>query len=282
MDLRAQHKWTSFGMTSRMWVSATAAYNTLLATRCQAQGLPDPILKHPRALVEKLGEVETMIVRRVATKDFKSKSGGSEDFWRRHCGVISLVKIDPGTTSEKNLRKLPMCARCKQMKYLGGTGSAANHRRDYCSDGVRCSNKLKAGTDIIPDWPQPPGIFTSGSKFHAIEFLKALRDLHEKTVNNDSSNVVIDLEGLAFAKMFQTRTIKADDSAGGMYLFRLFDNLEMIPALPELVVNYNNLKYLRLDCLGGAGSPASAADASAAEVPIGEGGEGLEGELVDF
>ncbi len=71
MDLRAQQKWTSFSMTSRMWVKATADYNALLATRCRTQGLPDPLLKHPRALVEKLGEVETTIVRRVATKDFK-------------------------------------------------------------------------------------------------------------------------------------------------------------------------------------------------------------------
>ncbi len=171
-------------------------------------------------------------------------------------------------------RKVAMCTRCKQMKYPGGTGSAANHRRDYCSDGVRCANKSKAGTDIIPDWPQPPGIFTTGSKFHAIEFLKALRDLHEKTVNDDGCNLVVDLEGLAFAKMFQTRTIKADDSVGGIYLFQLFDYLEMTPALPELVVKYNNLTYLRLDCLGGAVSPASAA-----EVPVT--GGGLGGDSVD-
>ncbi|RDX47536.1 hypothetical protein OH76DRAFT_1456744 [Lentinus brumalis] len=232
MDLREKCKWTSFGMTSRMWTPE----------RCRAQGLPEPLPKHPRALVEKLGEVETKIVRRLATNDFKSKRSGGEDFWKRHCSVISLVK-----------RKAPACVRCKQMKYPGGTGSAANHRRDYCSDGVRCG--LKAGvTDVLPDWPQPAGIFTNGSKFHAIEFLKAIRDLHEKT-------------------MFQARTIKADDSAGGMYLFRLFDYLEMTPALPELVVKYNGETYLRLDCLGGGSSASTAGIQDGSLEGGGEGGD---------
>ncbi|KAI0685919.1 hypothetical protein C8T65DRAFT_544218, partial [Cerioporus squamosus] len=241
MDLRASEKWASFSMTSRQWVKATAQYNTLLAERCRSQGIPVPSPKHPRALVDKLSDVEATVIKKISLNDFKSKQG-SEEFWKKHCTVISLVKADSGKTDAN--RRAQTCSRCKQLKYPGGLGSAANHKKKHCSDGVRCG---KVGSDTLPDWPQPPGIFSNGSAFHAVEFLKAIRDLHEKTITNEGRDLVVDLEYLAFAKMFHSRTFQVDPD--GPFLFRLFDYLTLVPPLPDLVVTHNGLKHLRLDCL---------------------------------
>ncbi|RDX40485.1 hypothetical protein OH76DRAFT_1366168 [Lentinus brumalis] len=256
MDLRASEKWTSFGMTSHMWVKATVQYNKTLADRCRKQGIAVPLPKLPRALVDKLHEVEAMIVKRVSLNDYTC-IGGSEEFWRRHCHVVSLVKADSGKSAAAMQRAQQTCARCKQIKYPGGLGSAANHKKKHCSDGVRCGGSI--GSDVLPDWPQPPGLFSKGTHFNAIEFLKALRDLHEKAIVNEGRDLVADLECLAFAKMFHARTTQAEPN--GPFLFRLFEYLTLAPALPELVVEHNGLKHLRLDCLGG-GAPAVASTSS--------------------
>ncbi len=295
MDLRASEKWTSFAMTSHMWVKATVRYNTTLADRCRAQGLEVPPPKLPRALVDKLHDVEGQIVKRIATNNYActsrrwrvsydfadcvlAKSGGV-DFWQKHCHVVSLVKADSGKSQAAMVssgvtslaipfrssefisqqRAQQTCSRCKQIKYPGGLGSGANHKKKYCSDGVRCGGKV-GGSDSLPDWPQPPGIFVNGTHFNPIEFLKAIRDLYEKTIFNEGRDLVVDLESLAFAKMFQSRTTQAEPDAP--FLFRLFEYLELSPALTELVVEHNGCKHLRLDCLGG-GAPPPVAGGSA-------------------
>ena len=69
MDMRAEFQWTSFTMTSQKWVSATVAYNKTLKERGNLQGVP-VVKKNPRALMDKLSEVEPKISKRLITKNF--------------------------------------------------------------------------------------------------------------------------------------------------------------------------------------------------------------------
>jgi hypothetical protein len=70
MDMRAEAGWVSFGMTSRKWALATLDYNERLEKVCQSKNLSTN-KKNPRALVEKLGEIERIIMNRLATGNYK-------------------------------------------------------------------------------------------------------------------------------------------------------------------------------------------------------------------
>ncbi|KIM49769.1 hypothetical protein M413DRAFT_59878, partial [Hebeloma cylindrosporum] len=71
MDMRDTHQWSSFTMTSHKWVAATKLYNAALLESRKSKGLVQTARKNPRALVEKLGEVESNIMKRLVTRDFK-------------------------------------------------------------------------------------------------------------------------------------------------------------------------------------------------------------------
>jgi len=73
MDMRAEFQWTSFTMTSQKWVSATHTYNERLEQKARVRGVLF-IRKNPRALMEKLGEIEPKISKRLLTKIFKCLS----------------------------------------------------------------------------------------------------------------------------------------------------------------------------------------------------------------
>lgn len=69
MDLRAQQRWTSFGMTAQKWASATSIYNTQLEVCSKKKGFQF-IKKNPRALSEKLNEIEPKIIERVSRNNY--------------------------------------------------------------------------------------------------------------------------------------------------------------------------------------------------------------------
>jgi hypothetical protein len=69
MELRREEQWTSYGMTSHKWVEAANTYNRRLQTVNQSKGLPT-IPKNPRALMDKLGEIEPKIINRLTQKNF--------------------------------------------------------------------------------------------------------------------------------------------------------------------------------------------------------------------
>ena len=69
MDLRKEHQWASFKMTSHKWVLATEAYNLQLQSSCSSKG-HSYIAKNPRALMDKLGEIEQMIAQRIMTGNY--------------------------------------------------------------------------------------------------------------------------------------------------------------------------------------------------------------------
>lgn len=73
MELRDKNKWTSFSMNPRKWAIATAEYNKRLVMECSKKGLPVPVPKNPRALVEKLGQVEAEVLKRVATGNYRCR-----------------------------------------------------------------------------------------------------------------------------------------------------------------------------------------------------------------
>ncbi|KAF9068511.1 hypothetical protein BDP27DRAFT_1421866 [Rhodocollybia butyracea] len=145
MDMCAEGQWVSYSMTPRKWAVATIAYNERLQ-----QKDPSAIRKLPRALLGKLGDIEKTISECIAVKNFKSKRG-STTFWTRHCEAVSLVQVK-GIDST---RKPQTCGRCQTIMYPFVTGHAQNHKRGYCSDGVKQVHRA------IP-FPQPVGIFVKG------------------------------------------------------------------------------------------------------------------------
>ncbi|OBZ78836.1 hypothetical protein A0H81_01159 [Grifola frondosa] len=295
MDMRHDAKWTSFSMTSRKWAVVTAEYNERLKSIDEAKNRKTT-LKNPRALVDKLGEIEAIIIGRIsrviiyvcvkpltdcidilttANSCPRLAKSGTETFWRKHCSVVSLSKSDPSEPGTKSVshfpglsfkytqltskqRKAQTCGRCRQIKYPGGIGSKDNHKKQHCSDGV----KPKDTTDSLPDWPQPSGVFSNSTHFHPIAFLTILREMYEKTVLNGGRDLVIDLEYVAFAKLLQTRSAMAPD---GSLLFRLFESLTLSPSLPELIVIHDSKRHLRMDCLANS-SPAQSSIASSSSL----------------
>jgi len=73
MDMRETHQWSSFTMNSQKWVTAAKLFNEALARNRKSKGLSPAIKKNPRALMEKLGEIEANVVKRLVTKDFTCK-----------------------------------------------------------------------------------------------------------------------------------------------------------------------------------------------------------------
>lgn len=117
MRLRAEHKWASYGMSPSKWVYAASLYNTEV-DRINAQKCKNMLRKTPRALMEKLGEVEGRVLNRIAANDYRctfylhwnifcnlltrpapslmrlAKRTGDEKFWREHCHAVMLTKTD--------------------------------------------------------------------------------------------------------------------------------------------------------------------------------------------
>ncbi|THH19481.1 hypothetical protein EW146_g1687 [Bondarzewia mesenterica] len=255
MDMRLEEKWASFAMNSRKWVVATAAYNVRLQAMNSSKGL-QAITKNPQALLNKLSEIEATIIQRISTSNYLSRNG-TDTFWRKHCAAVSLTKSETGVSSADGMARKPRkpqtCGRCRVVKYSGGVGSDANHKKQHCSDGV----KPKDTADELPDWPQPLGIFTKGSHFHPIAFLMTIREMYERVVIvGEGGAPEVTMEDEAFAKMLTRRTVITAD---GRVLFRLYDSLTLSPPMPDLVVEHEGKQCLRVDCLSdsqGSGSGA--------------------------
>ena len=130
--------------------------------------------------------------------------------------------------------------------YPGGIENPSeNHKKSYCADGAR-QKRRKGEEDDVPEWPQPQGIFTTGTDFHPIEFLKTVREMYERVMVRGECGTDIPIEYEAFGKMLKSRTTIDEE---GNILFKLYD-LAMPPSTPDqLVVICDGRKYLRLDCL---------------------------------
>lgn len=154
-------------------------------------------------------------------------------------------------------RRAATCRRCKNIMYPGPANSPENHKRGFCSDGAKSTlatskqnqdptrpNK-PAVTHIMPEWPQPEGIFTSGSEFHPLVFLSRLGEMYEKVVVDKESGHLL-MEHQAFAALLVRRTITLHD---GSVLFKIFDTAYPKSTPDGVVTVHEGLNYLKLDCL---------------------------------
>ncbi|KAJ6484132.1 hypothetical protein C8R45DRAFT_829892, partial [Mycena sanguinolenta] len=171
-----------YEMTLKKWADSGITYNT----RLQLQpGYTGP-KKHPRALMDKLCEMEPKIIQRLTDWNFQSAQGTTK-FWERHCNAISFVKVEASdsivltTESTGFQRKDQTCSCCKCKNYPGPSKSPDNHKRSYCSN--RFKPKL-AGEQPAP-WPLPAGIFTTGTEFHPFVFLEHVRKVYERLVEQE-------------------------------------------------------------------------------------------------
>ncbi|CAA7261854.1 unnamed protein product [Cyclocybe aegerita] len=235
MDMRAEFQWVTFSMTSQKWVSATQLFNSCLETQGKVNR-EAVVKKNPRALMEKLGEVEAIIVKHVATKNYTSQRSGTEIFWQKHCTTVQAVIKSEGVDANVNAgpairkRKVAICSRCKAVMYPGPTGAPENHRKGICADGVRQKAKADTTDQSLPEWPQPIGIFTDGVQFHLLKFLSTVRELYDKVFEDATSSCgqEFSMEDEAFAMMLNSRI----QFVNGRALFCLFDLVNM-PGTPE-------------------------------------------------
>ncbi|KAJ7615765.1 hypothetical protein DFH06DRAFT_1365836 [Mycena polygramma] len=251
MDMRREFNWRSYEMTSRTWVASTAEYNTRLR---RLSGGAQFIQKNPRALLEMLGDIEPKIVDRILTNNFKSATGKT-DFWTLHCHAVSFIKIEgrdaestAGSSKEaaKAPRKPQTCKRCRTIKYPGPTGSAENHKLQYCSDGFKPATK----DDYLPIWPLPAGIFTAGKEFHPRVFLAHVRELYEALVTHKMKRGDFTMEQEAFFQLLEKRTVV--DSTSGAVMFKLFTEFTLAAgdAVPDsMYVEYAAAKHLYINSL---------------------------------
>ena len=121
MDLRAEHQWASYKMTSHKWILATKAYNLRLQSSCSLNG-HSYIAKNPRALMDKLSEIEQIIAHRITTgnymcthsiyfiflvmADISSAKRQTDTFWKRHCHVVTFIKTEDGPSQTAQAEKI--------------------------------------------------------------------------------------------------------------------------------------------------------------------------------
>lgn len=123
--------------------------------------------------------------------------------------------------------------------YPGPANSPENHKRGYCSDGVK--QKAKA----LP-WPQPDGIFATGTSFFPLVFLKFVGELYEKVLGDRNQTQEFSMEEEAFSSLLQQRMQNRSD---GSIFFELLE-LEVPADTPSsLIVEEAGIKFLRVDIL---------------------------------
>ncbi|KAI0698413.1 hypothetical protein C8T65DRAFT_581918, partial [Cerioporus squamosus] len=259
MELRKKHQWASFNMTPRAWVVAASIYNSEVEKK-NAAGGRSLQRKTPRALLEKLGEVEVNIMSRINRKDYKSRRSGGTTFWYEHCYAVPLRISNSGEGATED-RKVHTCTRCKMIMYPGGEGSAHNHKRGVCSDGVYSKaravkrkvdgNVVKVHQEDPPAWPQPAGIFSNGTSFHAAAFLAAIEEMYERLVVKGDTDTERTMEYLALTAMLQSRLLFASGTQehAPRVLFKLFAGLELRDCPKEIVVKHEGAQYIHINYL---------------------------------
>ncbi|KAL6299496.1 hypothetical protein BKA93DRAFT_829872 [Sparassis latifolia] len=290
MDLRSEQKWVSYSMSPQQWVMAANDYNTRFEAHSRSRGRT-AIRKTPRALMEKLGEIEPKVLARLASGHYTceltqsislieitnetspaAKRTKTEDFWKKHCNAVPLLK-SPDGNGKKSQRKTNTCSRCKVIMWPGPEGSEINHKRSYCSDGVKqkpqkiqtvSGAQVKTVLEEPPQWPQPPGIFTGGTHFSPDIFLATLRSMYEQVVVKGEPGDERSMEYMAFAALLEKRLKVVDNPDGRrMVLFELYRSLTLKPDRPGLIVEHDGIKHLWVDflpenisdgCAGGSGA----------------------------
>ncbi|KAI1793320.1 hypothetical protein LXA43DRAFT_971989 [Ganoderma leucocontextum] len=263
MDLRAERKWRSYDMTSFDWLCAASEFNKKIEDLNDKNSLSIS-RKTPRALLDKLREVESTILNRIRFNNYTSRSGAT-NFWTKHCHAVDLGN-KPQQLGEVNgkakTRKNHTCGRCKVLMYPGRTKAEGNHGRGICSDGAfskeRTYLKITNGisteaTEHPPPFPQPGGIFLEGRSFSAAMFVAHMESFYTRII---VERATLGIEDLALATMFQQRVTELPprDGAPSRTVFKLYSNLELADQNrlnASQLVDINGDKYLILDYFGG-------------------------------
>ncbi|KAI1789749.1 hypothetical protein LXA43DRAFT_892226 [Ganoderma leucocontextum] len=266
MDLRAKYKWVTHGMTAGMWVEAASIYNAALKAKKTGASITPIIRKMPRALMEKLQEIESVVHHRKKNNDYKSRSG-SMTFWEYHCNAVELVpgKATKGkgknTTQTLSTRKPHTCHRCLSIMWAGGEGGGDNHKKGYCSDGVKQRPAAVDGiTEELPLWPQPNEIFTKGTTFWPKRFTRTVRELYDTLIPGHGLGGTKAMEYTAFADMLQARltvTPATADQPSSVH-FKLYRGLTLgeQPERPSDLFTVDGVDYLHVSYLSEGGYEA--------------------------
>lgn len=125
MNLRVKNQWVSYKMTAFDWVCAASEYNAEIDGLNTRFGKSMP-MKTPRALMDKLGEIEAQILQRISADDYTCKyqitlfsmhlctdspilarTSKNTDFWSHHCHAVPLVSKTQNR--EKNGKPRMVC-----------------------------------------------------------------------------------------------------------------------------------------------------------------------------
>ncbi|OBZ65553.1 hypothetical protein A0H81_14418 [Grifola frondosa] len=249
MDLRLEQQWTSFAMTPRKWVTAANDYNARLESVNRSNGR-STIYKTPRALMEKLGAVEPEILSRFASSNFTSK-GESEDFWHKHCHAVpALVKTEAG---DKKKRKNHVCLRCKKLMWPGPEAHPST-TRSRTAQMASSRNRRRWNRRSMASSRPSSRSFPNGHNHPACSRTEHISIPQRSWPWCATCTRFLWLGGnggdrfmeyLAFADMLQKRTAVEP----GMILFKLFNSLQLGSVSPELIVERDGVRYLRVNIL---------------------------------
>lgn len=143
--------------------------------------------------------------------------------------------------------------------YPGPEKSPLNHKRGICADGVKSTSTADSADHLLPDWPQPHGIFSDGSTFHASAFLQMVQQVYETMVTGTSPNTpVIELQ--AFLQMLVARSVVLSDADGHptMVLFRLYPGFNVDDSVSgDRIVQHEGADHLRINYLEQEASPVA-------------------------
>lgn len=138
-----------------------------------------------------------------------------------------------------------------------GEGGSENHKKGYCSDGVKQKPvALNGVTDELPPWPQPNEIFTKGTHFWPQCFARTVRELYDMVTDSYRLGGPKAMEFAAFADMLHKRlvVIPATATQASVVRFQLYGGFQLgeQPGNPSDIVEANGIKYLYITYLSEA------------------------------
>ncbi|KAI1781716.1 hypothetical protein LXA43DRAFT_907964 [Ganoderma leucocontextum] len=268
LQLRARYRWTTSTMSPYHWVCAASAYNKGLEQLNESTDVLRP-LKTPRALMDKLFQLEPKLIAQIISDDYDARSGRSPRFWYPHCHVFPLevggksgAELTAKLINGKKITVLHTCHRCKKVMYPGPANSPLNHPRGICNDQVwqtaraekTKGDKVIAALDEPPPFPQPEKLFTAdkdGHYFHVDRLMTLLRDFYLRIMAGVAGSGLSALYDIAFAQLLQARVkiIDATPTSPTVALFRPYRNVRSIGLGEGQMYPYCGEEWIRLDYL---------------------------------
>ncbi|KAI1792880.1 hypothetical protein LXA43DRAFT_972225 [Ganoderma leucocontextum] len=270
LRLRAEGQWATYMMSPYHWVCAASVYNKELEKLNQSTQKMRP-LKTPRALMDKLFQLEPKLIARIISGQYASRSGNSPAFWYPHCHAFPLQVggksggqlVAKLVNGKKAMTKVHKCHRCERVMYPGPQNSPLNHSHAVCSDGVWQSarvEKSKQGGKVVPSleeppsFPQPENLFTSdkeGHSLHVDQLLKLLQAFYQRIMAGVAGSGASALYDIAFAKLLQARVkiLDATPTSPMVAIFKPYCNVRSVGVGEGQTYSYCGEEWIHLDYL---------------------------------